>query len=188
MFALPFFLRFIITYTWGFVADFLISTPCIPRLWVRKVRTNLLLCTEDDNSCYRNVCKMSVVSFALAVVFIIRLFSTSAFRVPKWTKIMYRKSCFQTLNVLLKVKLVPKFFSSVFGKKSILSREWDTKILQSRLHLTTFHRKIIEVIVFRRCSSAQTERKWWALCLQSGLLEKQRRWHVTTLLHVNSQF
>ena len=37
----------------------------------------LLLCTEDDNSCYRNVCKMSVVSFALAVVFIIR-----ASRVP----------------------------------------------------------------------------------------------------------
>jgi len=33
----------------------------------------VLLCTEDDNSCYRNVCKMSVVSFALAVVFIIRL-------------------------------------------------------------------------------------------------------------------
>jgi len=32
-----------------------------------------LLCTEDDNSCYRNVCKMSVVSFALAVVFIMRL-------------------------------------------------------------------------------------------------------------------
>jgi len=33
----------------------------------------LLLCTEDDNSCYRNVCKMSVVSFALAVVFICKL-------------------------------------------------------------------------------------------------------------------
>jgi len=32
-----------------------------------------LLCTEDDNSCYRNVCKMSVVSFALAVVFVIKL-------------------------------------------------------------------------------------------------------------------
>jgi len=32
-----------------------------------------LLCTEDDNSCYRNVCKMSVVSFALAVVFIIQI-------------------------------------------------------------------------------------------------------------------
>jgi len=32
-----------------------------------------LLCTEDDNSCYQNVCKMSVVSFALAVVFIITL-------------------------------------------------------------------------------------------------------------------
>jgi len=27
---------------------------------------------HDDNSCYRNVCKMSVVSFALAVVFIIK--------------------------------------------------------------------------------------------------------------------
>ena len=35
--------------------------------------TDILLCTEDDNSCYRNVCKMSVVSFALAVVFIIGL-------------------------------------------------------------------------------------------------------------------
>jgi len=34
----------------------------------------LLLCTEDDNSSYRNVCKMSVVSFALAVKFIIRQF------------------------------------------------------------------------------------------------------------------
>jgi len=30
----------------------------------------ILLCTEDDNSCYRNVCKMSVVLFALAIVFI----------------------------------------------------------------------------------------------------------------------
>jgi len=30
---------------------------------------------------------MSVVSFALAVVFIIRLFSTSAFRVPKSTQL-----------------------------------------------------------------------------------------------------
>ena len=37
-----------------------------------KITAVLLLCTEDDNSCYRNVCKMSVVSFALAVVFIIR--------------------------------------------------------------------------------------------------------------------
>ena len=36
-----------------------------------KNNKSLLLCTEDDNSCYRNVCKMSVVSFALAVVFII---------------------------------------------------------------------------------------------------------------------
>jgi len=32
--------------------------------------TDILLCTEDDNSCYRNVFKMSVVSFALGVVFI----------------------------------------------------------------------------------------------------------------------
>jgi len=36
-----------------------------------------LLCTEDDNSCYRNVCKMSVVSFALAVVFIIKQWFSS---------------------------------------------------------------------------------------------------------------
>ena len=33
---------------------------------------------------------MSVVSFALAVVFIIRLFSTSAFRVPKLANLNYR--------------------------------------------------------------------------------------------------
>jgi len=31
---------------------------------------------------------MSVVSFALAVVFIIRLFSTSAFRVPNFIKLL----------------------------------------------------------------------------------------------------
>jgi len=43
----------------------------------------VVLLQKQGNSCYRNVCKMSVVSFALAVVFIIRLFSTSAFRVPK---------------------------------------------------------------------------------------------------------
>ena len=36
------------------------------------ITTVLLLCTEDDNSSYRNVCKMSVVSFALAVIFIRR--------------------------------------------------------------------------------------------------------------------
>jgi len=48
------------------------------------LKSNGVECTEDDNGCYRNVCKMSVVSFALAVVFIIRLFSTSVFRVPKW--------------------------------------------------------------------------------------------------------
>jgi len=42
-----------------------------------------LQCTDDDNRSYRNVCNMSFVSFSLAVIFIIRLFSTSAFRVPK---------------------------------------------------------------------------------------------------------
>jgi len=45
-------------------------------------------CTDDDNRSCRNVCNMSFVSFSLAVIFIIRLFSTSAFRVPnlwEWT-------------------------------------------------------------------------------------------------------
>jgi len=41
-------------------------------------------CTDDDNRSYRNVCNLSFVSFSLAVFFIIRLFSTSAFRVPKF--------------------------------------------------------------------------------------------------------
>jgi len=36
-----------------------------------------LQCTDDDNRSYRNVCNMSFVSFSLAVIFIIRLFSTS---------------------------------------------------------------------------------------------------------------
>jgi len=47
-----------------------------------------LLCTEDDNSCYRNVCKMSVVSFALAVVFIIKPMRSVlqyALRMSLWT-------------------------------------------------------------------------------------------------------
>jgi len=42
-----------------------------------------VVCTDDDNRSYRNVCNMSFVSFALAVTFIIRLFSTSVFRLPK---------------------------------------------------------------------------------------------------------
>ena len=48
-----------------------------------KITAVLLLCTDDDNRSYRNVCSMPFLSFALAVIFIIRLFSTSAFRVPK---------------------------------------------------------------------------------------------------------
>ena len=40
-----------------------------------------LQCTDDDNRSYRNVCNMSFVSFSLAVIFIIRLFSTSASKV-----------------------------------------------------------------------------------------------------------
>jgi len=47
-----------------------------------------LLCTEDDNSCYRNVCKMSVVSFALAVVFImVNLYFCSNLRILKLTQL-----------------------------------------------------------------------------------------------------
>ena len=63
-----------------------------------KITAVLLLCTDDDNRSYRNVCNTSFVSFALAVIFIIRLFSTSAFRVSKLTfvgkKVMHR-SCVQ---------------------------------------------------------------------------------------------
>ena len=46
-----------------------------------KITAVLLLCTDDDNRRYRNVCNMSFVSFAFATIFIIRLFSTSTFRV-----------------------------------------------------------------------------------------------------------
>jgi len=53
-----------------------------------KITAVLLLCTDDDNRSYRNVCNMSFVSFALAVIFIIRLFITSAFRVPRHTFFM----------------------------------------------------------------------------------------------------
>ena len=42
-----------------------------------------LQCTDDDNRSYQNICNMSFVSFSLAVIFIIRLFSTSVFRVLK---------------------------------------------------------------------------------------------------------
>ena len=47
-----------------------------------------LQCTDDDNRSYRSVCNMSFVSFSLAVIFIIRLFSTSAFRVPNLEMIL----------------------------------------------------------------------------------------------------
>jgi len=38
-----------------------------------KITAVLLICTDDDNRSYRNVCNMSFVSFALAVIFIVRL-------------------------------------------------------------------------------------------------------------------
>jgi len=44
-----------------------------------------LLCTDGDNRSYRNACNMSFVSFSLAVIFIVKLFSTSAFRVPTFS-------------------------------------------------------------------------------------------------------
>ena len=59
-----------------------------------KITAVLLLCTDDDNRSYRNVCNMSFVSFSLAVVFITRLFSTSAFRVPNLSvKSHYEFTC-----------------------------------------------------------------------------------------------
>ena len=52
------------------------STDCARELF-NGSNGSASLCTEDDiamqeddNSCYRNVCKMSVVLFALAIVFI----------------------------------------------------------------------------------------------------------------------
>jgi len=65
---------------------------------------------------------MSVVSFALAVVFIIRLFSTSAFRVPKpgcfFNEIFRcgaqlkidRKNLFKTWHVLWYINVSPNTF------------------------------------------------------------------------------
>jgi len=47
-----------------------------------------LQCTDDDNRSYRNICNMSLISFSLAVIFIIKLFSTFAFRVPKMINII----------------------------------------------------------------------------------------------------
>jgi len=44
-------------------------------------------CTDDDNRSDRNVCNMPFVSFSLAVSFIIRLFRTSAFRVPNLSSV-----------------------------------------------------------------------------------------------------
>ena len=52
-----------------------------------------------SSSSYRNVYKMSFISFSLSVIFIIRLFSTSTLRVPKWTK----------MRVLLNVSSVREY-------------------------------------------------------------------------------
>ena len=58
-----------------------------------KITAVLLLCTDDDNRSYRNVCSMPFLSFALAVIFIIRLFSTSAFRVTSASSSPFSKVC-----------------------------------------------------------------------------------------------
>jgi len=47
-----------------------------------------LQCTDDDNRSYRNVCNMSLILFSLAVIFILRLLSNSAFRVPMFMRIV----------------------------------------------------------------------------------------------------
>ena len=41
-----------------------------------KITAVLLLCTDDDNRSYWNVCNMSFLSFALAVIFIIKFMET----------------------------------------------------------------------------------------------------------------
>jgi len=38
------------------------------QVFFKKTQKILLLCTDDDNRSYRNVCNMSFVSFALAVI------------------------------------------------------------------------------------------------------------------------
>ena len=61
-----------------FHSDFLLSVQQEPAAWSLQFN---LQCTDDDNRSYRNVCNMPFVSFSLAVIFVISLFSTSAFRV-----------------------------------------------------------------------------------------------------------
>jgi len=47
-----------------------------------------LQCIDDDTRSYWSVCSMSLNSFSLAVIVIIRLFGTSAFRVPNASKVI----------------------------------------------------------------------------------------------------
>jgi len=62
------------------------------KLNIRRILLNsqTLLCTEGDNSCYRNVCKMSVVSFALAVVFIITVKHVCSVNTYHWYNVKNR--------------------------------------------------------------------------------------------------
>jgi len=62
-------------------------------------------CTDDDKRSYRNVCNMSFVSFSLAVIFIMRLFSTSAFRAHK----TYLKQKYKTDKIYLDYYIIPEF-------------------------------------------------------------------------------
>jgi len=59
------------------VTEYVFRTRIWPAAWSLQFN---LQCTNDDNSSYRNVWNMSFVSFSLAVIFIMRLFNTSAFR------------------------------------------------------------------------------------------------------------
>jgi len=46
----------------------------ITKKWRKESDLYVLQCTDDDKRCYRSVCNMSLISFSLTVIFIIRLF------------------------------------------------------------------------------------------------------------------
>ena len=117
--------------------------------------THLQSCTDDGRRSYRNVCKMSFISFSLAVIFIIRLFSTSVFRIPEFMHfwIRTRNEC-PTISDLAIHKLLA--FCTTYLSEAIFSK---LIIIKSK------NRPFLKIVetVLRNCHVSIYE---WMICVK----------------------
>ena len=111
-----------------------------------------LQCTHDDTRSYRNVCNMSFVPFTFAAIFIIRLFSTCAFRV-----------LFENLNT---------FFEKLKEVFDLRDVRWKQK--RWFINTNSWTRDLQKVLLDRKCLTKNAEICWNVLQTQKLFIGIQK--------------